>query len=845
MGVCVGAEPSGALSIFRFGFAVACVASAALVGGSAEAAEPRPQFSIPAGLPLDRALTAFSAQSDHDILFAPGVVSGLKSRKVSGRMEADEALRELLRGSGLSWREFQGRYLIEAGAANPPSVPPSPEAVSEVEGLVVTALRRPTLDRLTPMSVRALSGEDLQRAGAVTFTQAAGLLPGLTQSSTGTGRNRFSLRGVYGSGEATTALYYDDIPVTGPSGTTADPGGSSPELLLVDVERMELMRGPQGTLYGASAMGGALKVVFKRPDLSAASASVSGEVSTNSGQWGSSATAILNQPIQADRLGVRLTAYQRQEPAYVDNARLGLSDVNSKSLWGVRLGVGANVTDDIQLNLSAAYQDAQEDDTSAGSQGAPPNVSMNYVRTPFDSRMTLYDGVLNWRFSGVRLTATVANYTWKSTRQIEYTGVLLAERLSPDGCSRYLSLRSCTPTQLGAYTAYVDSRAPGLLYQPIDLEAQVQEVRLQSDTPGFFAWTAGVFNEVRNDSIDSQVVVGDAVTGRPAFDRGFTGRRIVESRLSQRALYGEVTLGADRDSSFVLGARRFEYDKRTEGRALVVNVISNTSEANFRTTTGETGWSLKMLASHRFGPQVLGYAQASQGFRPGGVNTVPGLPPNLAAYGSDSLWNYELGLKSAWFDNRLAANAALYRIDWSDMQYTANSTNGAFAFITNVGKARVFGLEADAMFVVSTALRGGVNLALTDAVLTQDQANADGVGLGAAGDRMPVIPKVAGDAWAEYRRDIGGGLELTLRGDASYVGASHSTFDPGVGVDQKLGDYWLLNARAGVRGPGWTVGAYIENLTDSDTATFATTGRQPQVFAPRPRRFGVTASYDF
>lgn len=830
------------MSIFRFGI-VACAAYAVLAA-PAEAAQPRPNFSIPAGVPLDRALTAFSAQSDRDILFAPGMVSGMRSRRVYGRKEATDALGELLRGTGLTWREFQGRFLIERAAVAHPAAP-TLDSASEVEGVVVTALRRPTLDRLTPMSVRALSGEDLQRAGAVTFTQAASLLPGLTQSSTGTGRNRFSLRGVYGSGEATTALYYDDIPVTGPSGTTADPGGSSPELLLVDIERLELMRGPQGTLYGASAMGGAMKVVFKRPDLDTASTSLTAEVSTNSSQWGSGQTLVVNRPIQPGRLGVRLTAYHRDEPAYVDNARLGIQDVNESETWGLRLGVGAQLTDDIQLNLSASYQDARDDDTSAGAQTAPPNISLNYVRTPFDSRMALYDGVLNWRFSGMRLTATAANYTWKSTRQGDYTGVLQAERLSPEGCGRYLNLRSCTPAQLSAYTTYVDSRGPGLLYQPIDLEAHVQELRLQSDTPGFLAWTAGLFNEVRSDTIDSQVVVGDMISGAPRFDLGFTGRRIVDSRLSQRAFYGEVTFGADRDTSFVLGARRFEYDKRTEGRALVVNVISNTSEANFRTTTGETGWSLKMLASHRFGPQVMGYAQASQGFRPGGINTVPGLPPNLAAYGSDSLWNYELGLKSAWLDNRLALNTALYRIDWRDMQYTANSTNGAFSFITNLGQARVIGLEADATFVINAAVRSGANLAITDAVLTKDQSSDDGVGLGAAGDRMPVIPKVAGDVWAEYRREVGGGLELLVRGDAAYVGVSHSTFDPGVGVDTKLGDFWLLNARAVVRGPAWSLGAYVENLTDTDSAAFATTGRQPQVFAPRPRRFGLTASYDF
>jgi outer membrane receptor protein involved in Fe transport len=785
----------------------------------------------------------FSAQSDRDILFTPAMVAGRRAKGLSGKMESDAALDALLRGSGLTWREFRGRYLVERGKPERAVA----ETEAEVEGVVVTALRRPTLDRLTPMSVRALSGEELSRSGVVTFTQATNLLPGLTQTSTGTGRNRLSLRGVYGSGEATTALYYDDVPVTGPSGTTADPGGSSPEFLLVDVERLELLRGPQGTLYGSSAMGGALKVVFRRPDLSRAAGSLTAEASTNAGHWGDGQTVVLNQPIVQDRVGVRLAAYHRREPAYVDNARLGLDGVNDSSTSGVRLGVGFQLDEDLLLNLTAAHQDTHESDTSGGWVGAPPNVTYGYVRTPFDSRMTMYEGALSWRIADLRLSANVASYAWQSTRYIDYTGTLHSERLSPEGCQRYLRIAApavCTPSQLELYSAYVDGRAPGLLYQPIDLNADVQEVRLQSDAPGFLAWTAGLFREVRSDTIDSQVIVGDPATGLPRHG-DFTGRRIVDSRLTQRAVFGEVTLGADRDTSFVLGARRFHYDKRTQGEALVVNVISNTTEANFRSTTGESGWSLKLLASHRFGDRAMGYVQASQGFRPGGVNTVPGLPPNLATYGADGLWNYELGFKSSWLNNRLTLNAALYRIDWRDMQYTANSTNGAFSFITNLGSARVNGLEADAVFVVSPGLRGGANLALTDAVLTSDQASNDGVGLGSAGDRIPTVPRVAGDGWLEFRRDLPSGLELTVRADAAYVGSSHSTFKPGVGVDVALGDYWLINTRAVVRGASWSLGAYVENLSDSDAASFASTGRQPLVFAPRPRRIGVTAAYEF
>jgi outer membrane receptor protein involved in Fe transport len=807
------------------------------------AADRRPQFTIPAGMRLDRALTAFSVQSDRDILFTPGVVAGLQAHGVSGRLESSQALTELLRGSGLSWREFQGRFLIERA-------PGPAEAVftADVEGVVVTALRRPTLEQLTPMSMRALSGEELRRAGAATFEDAVAMLPGLSQTSTGVGRSRLSLRGVYGSGEATTALYYDDVPVSGPSGTTADPGGSFPEFLLVDVHQVELLRGPQGTLYGASAMGGAFKVLFNRPDLARSGGMIEAEVSANEDDLGDAQTVVFNQPLISDRLGVRVAAYRREEPAFARNVRLGLAKTNARSAQGVRFGVGARPTEDLQLNLTIARQEATDDDTGASTLGEAAHASDNYVRTPFESEMTLYDGALNWRVSGVQVTATAAAYRWDSTRRIEYTGVLLAERRSAEGCQRYLSLplgAMCTPPELDAYSAYVDGRAPGLLNQPIDLTAQVGEIRVQSDRPGFIAWTAGLFHEVREDTIDSQVLVGDPATGRPFPAAGFTGRRIVDSRLRQRAVYGEITLGADRDSSLILGARRFEYDKRTEGRALVVNVISNTSEANFRTTTQEAGWSLKFVASHRFSPSTMGYVQASQGFRPGGINTVPGLPPEFAAYDADSLWNYEAGLKSAWLDNRLVFNATVYRIDWRDMQYSASSTNGAFAFITNLGRARVLGMEAETVFAVSSAWKGGLNLSVTDAVLTKDQATNDAVGLGTAGDRIPVIPRVAAGGWIEHRRDLPAGLELLTRADAAYVGASDSAFDRGSAANVKLGDLLLLNLRASLRTSAWTLGAFVENVLDTDRPTFATAGRQPQVFAPGPRRFGVSVGYAF
>lgn len=808
------------------------------------------RFAIPAGLPLERALTAFSAQSDRDILFQPALVAGLKSRRVSGRLDPDVALSQLLKGTGLTWRSFQGRVLIERmEKVEAPVQPPAPpEQPSDLDGVVITALRRPTVDQLTPMSVRALTESELTRAGIVTFERATTTTPGLVATATGVGRNRLTLRGVYGSGEATTALYYDDVPVTGASGTTADPGSSFPELVLADVNRVELLRGPQGTLHGASAMGGALKVMFNRPDLHDASGSVEAEGSTSAGRLGQAATVVLNQPLAAGLVGLRLTAYHRTEPAFIDNSRLGLSAVNDSRVNGVRLGIGARPLDGLTLNFMITRQEEELDDTSAWTPSGGSYVSTNYGRLPFESNVTFAVGSADWRLPGVSLSAMAAAYRWDSHRRSEYSGVLLAERTSEAGCRRYFALAysaSCSIDQMSRWTSYVDSRAPGLLTQPVDMESRVFEMRATSDGQGFIGWTLGLFGESREDSIDSQVVVLNPSTGLPVASAGFTGRRLVDSRFQQRAAYGELIIGADRDTSFTVGARRFDYKRTTVGRTLIVNVISNTAEGNFDKSASEKGWSLKFVGSHRLNARVLAYAQASQGFRPGGINTVPSLSENLAAYRADSLWNYELGLKGTWLDGRLTANGAVYRIDWRDMQYTAASPNGAFSFLANIGRARINGAEADVTFDPRGPWRTGFNLAYADAVLTEDQESAVAVGLGSAGDRLPVVPKIAAGIWVEHERPLTNKLDLLLRADATHTGRSHSAFASSSADDTRLGGVMLIGMRAVAQAERWNIGAYVENLLNDDAPSFASTGRQPQVYGPRPRRVGVTLGYSF
>jgi len=821
--------------------ATTAILLASLAASTVCAAERKRHFDIADGMRLEDALTSFSWQADRDILFQPGIVADARAHGVTGLQAPTAALTQLLQDTGLVWREVQGRLLIERGVTAS-SVGAAPSAT--LDALVVTATRRPTIDQLTPMSVRALSGHELAHAGVSDLSDARAILPGLNHLPAGTGRNRLSLRGVHASGEMTTALYYDDMPVTGPSGTTADPGGGPPELLLVDLDRIEVLRGPQGTLYGSGAMGGALKVMFKRPDATRQTAQIGGEVEAAAGNLGTTTTAVFNTPLPLAGAAARLTAYRRVEPGYIYNQRLDQTDVNETRIEGARLGLAMEASSALQFGLTSAIQTSDFDDSGTAVRGGPALVSAVPVRSPFRSRLALHQGQARARLGGVELTANAGAYTWRTTRQSDYTGVLTAERMSPAGCARYFAdLGGCDANQLAAYSAYVDSRSPGVLHQPDKMDAQVQELRLQSAGSGFLAWTLGVFREVRKDTMDSQVLAADPRTGAARPDLGFTGRRLVSSRLRQRAAYGETTLGADRPSSLTLGARRFEYNRRTVGSVLVPNIISNTTNANFDSTADEAGWSLKVLASHRFGSDSLAYVQAAQGFRPGGANTAP-VPQDLAIYRSDSLWSYEAGVKLAWPERPASLNIAVYRIDWRDMQFSAASANGAFSFITNVGRARIDGVELDAA-LADGPNRAGLNLTLNRAELIEDQESAEAIGLGSAGDHLPFVPHVAFNIWGEHTRRLPWDFDLLLRADIDYLGRAHSTFRPGAANDTAIGDAWQINLRANALHGPWRFGVHIENLLDSHRAVTATTGNTPQVYPMRPRRVGMSATYEF
>jgi iron complex outermembrane recepter protein len=847
-------RPRGSEASKRRGAVLALLCATALTAATATIAAPlRPdsplRFDIPAQ-PLSQALNQLALSSDREILFSPALTQGKRSDGLSGVFTAEAALQRLLSGTGLAV-QLEGRSFLVVLAARPgkastpeppPARPPQPVAI---DSIVVTALKRSSLARQTPISMTVISGEQLSRSGIVDLEKAAPLLPGLKLISTAFGR-RLVLRGVYGAGEATTGLYYDETPMTGPVGTTADPGVMAPELALVDVDRVELLRGPQGTLYGSGAMGGALRILFKRPDLSQGAASIGASLSSAAhGGQGGGANAALNVVAIPETLALRLTAYDQRQPGVVDNVRLGLKDVDASRVRGVRLAAFWAPGSRLSALVSVTRQASHRNDISAWNDTAGPWRTVHAGRAPFDGDIDLAAATLKWRGDAVDLTAVSSWYRWRLTRRSDYSGVLLGERTNAAGCIRMFTLaQACDATQMASYSAYVDSVYPAILNQPAELTAEIHEIRASSVGEGPLTWTLGAYSEVRWDAIDSQVRHVDPKTGALVEPPVLIGRRAIENHLSQSAVFGEISYAVAPRTQLTFGARRFDYVKRDRGAVQVANVVSGTwADYAIDARNQERGWSMKALASRQFGSGLFGYAQVSQGFRPGGVNVVPGLPESLAVYRSDRLNNYELGLKAQSADRRFTGAVALYRIAWRDMQYAAQTQNRAFTYVTNVGAARIHGLEAEAAAqrVMGWTLAGA--LTVTDARLTADQLTNTAIGLGLRGDRLPVVPRMTASASMERRWPLPGDLAGRLRLDASYSGPARSAFNAGNSDYLKMGGYAVFGVSFSVERRDWIFDLSVDNLLDrAGHATAARNTSGPIEYfgvAPRTLRLGV------
>lgn len=754
------------------------------------------------------------------------------------------------------------------------AAPAQQDAAKMLDTITVTSTKRATSLQKTPVTISALTSETLSDTGSLDVRDYAKLVPGLSVVNSGPGSARLAMRGINAVGEATTAVYYDETPVSGSVGTGSDPGGRNPEMNLFDVERIEALRGPQGTLYGASSMGGALRVIFNKPVLDATEGAVqAGYAQTQGGDASWMTNLMFNTPLVKDVLGMRAVLYKRETGGYIDSLSHDKKNVNDSGNAGGRLMFRVQPREDLTVDLSYSSQNS-----NGTNYAYTPDAGVKWGSTlqtfvPYKDQTRISNVTLNWDLGWATLTGVSSYYDRANTYGQDTSGLFDAYEAGYGAAATQLSQAAAYYGSLGpAYAAAAQAYAaqaqyygglsstaadyvPSLLYYPGTTTNWSNEWRLSSNKGERFDWTTGVYSENRNNRLLSMYYQADPATGKvihPQPDVQY--RRFIHDQFKQQAVYGEGTWHATDALDVTLGLRYYHYTHTIKGYVdRAVPPLLGDLRAPSKLESSESGWLKKLNIAYTLTPSAMLYFTVADGMRPGGVNQAVGLPSALEVYKGDSLWNYEVGAKTSWLDNSLQANVAVYQIDWKDMQVQGLYNNNSY-FMANAGKARMRGTEWELAWRPLAGLDVGLNFNYIDAVLTEDQITnglTPDVTTGRDGDRVANIPHFTTTLSTGYRWSLTSNYDGMLRLDANYVGKSYSTLRPDDPSHRAMGDYTLVNARFGVESVDgkWSGYLYANNLFNKLALTNAgyNVYYYPQgiAFTAPPRTVGIDLKYNF
>jgi iron complex outermembrane receptor protein len=730
----------------------------------------------------------------------------------------------------------------------------APAPSNGIEEVVVTALKRDTSLQETPISISAVTGASLANAGVQDLTNLTQAVPSLTFEDAGPAGTRINIRGIRSVGEPTVGIYYDETPVSGAVGSGNDSGGSTPLAKLFDVQRVEVLRGPQGTLYGSGSMGGTLRVIFNKPDLSGYQAAVDADALNTSGSTGGyDAEGMVNIPIVSNMLAARAVIYSEHAGGYVDNTFLNQQNINTYHNDGGRLLLRYMPLEDLTVDGSYFYQYVDGQDPTWYASAGPYN-SLAQTQATVTDRLQIYNLTARWDFHRFVATAVISDTERKTSDAGDVSAFIEDYENNPDDCAFFRGGGNpCSPAQQTAFNAYVASKVPSALVDVQTIYNPTGEIRLSSEGKNFLDWTVGGFWSDRTTHANNSEVLADPTTG--AFlpqPQSNVYTRLIFDHLKQIAGFGEASAHLTDALTLTFGARYFDYTRDVGGSTPLGLDLVGASDAPFReVSSSQHGWVTKTNLGYQFSNSLLVYATASQGFRPGGVNQVLGLPNALTPYSSDSLWNYEIGTKTSWLDNRLQFDIDYYFINWSNMQVQGQTPNGAFSFITNAGAARVKGLEVDLTAEPLENLQIQANTSISHAYLTEDQVNSNVLGPGVRGDDIPYVPRFTAGISAQYTMPLTSYFSGMARIDESYIGQSFSEFNNSDGFDTQLPAYSLTNVRIGLESPqkDWGAYFYVNNVFSKVAITYSQASAislgENTVTSQRPRTLGLNFRKSF
>jgi outer membrane receptor protein involved in Fe transport len=823
----------------RCAIAIAMAMQFASVGytGCAQAQSGEQSFQISQG-DLGEALKQLALQAHVQIIYSPRLVEGKITPGLTGHFTPLQSLQKLLIGSGLMAEQinpstFVLKRLPMPAPSSPRAVPakPPPQACPpQLGSIIVTGnLRAESLDQYAG-SITPMTGPQLDQIGANSMQDYLGTVPGVSFAPIAPGLSNITIRGiatttVIDQGQQTTGIYIDGIPLTEPYFNLA-----TPDIDTFDVDRVEVLKGPQGTTFGTGALGGAVNYIPNKPDTSGFDDrfQLGMDGLQGNGSLGHVAKAMINIPV-TNRFAVRLVIDDRRDPGYIDDVGTHENNANTSDEFGGRFLATWNISDKTTLDWMTLYQhinngDSFNDESYIGvlriSSAFP-----NYFDTSTDLNNLKFDHLFDWG----DLAISASSHGKSKNSDVDETGAF------------------------GPLLGYLTG--PVHILDAERANGHTAEIRLTSNSDGEFEWLVGAiydetivnYNDIGYASGAAEAI--DAIYGQGlgnvlAPNDVFT---YVPLRLrgQQAAAYGQVSWNLASRWKLTFGDRYYStnVDSTTYNIGLGNYLaIGSTMPSLLVGKEHATGFAPMGNLSYQANEDAMIYGLVSTGYRFGGPNENPsgGTASTPGSFGPDKLTNYELGLRTSNASKTLTTSVTSYFIDWRNIQLRT-STPTEIAYAVNAGTAHSYGLEDSMEWKPEKHFQWSGSLAFNKAMLVRTYEQSAQL-IAPAGTPLPGSSKWQAGSVATYV--FGGSLHPFVT--ASYQYRSKAIVDL-FNREQKMGNYGIFGLRGGFTAGGVTYTAYVENLGNRLGVANA------QVITPEnilryyatPRTFGILADFSF
>lgn len=711
-----------------------------------------------------------------------------------------------------------------------------------LEEIIVTAQKRRQTLIDVPQSVSVVSGATLEKQQANTIQDYLKLVPGLQLAQDTPGQGRLVMRGVNTGGVASTVSVYMDETPFGSSTALANGAILAGDFDTFDIARVEVLRGPQGTLYGASSLGGVLKYITNEPNTQAVeSRSRVGVETVKGGDLSYSGNTMINMPMSPD-FAVRASGYYRKTGGFIDSIGTAGSDqasnINDSQSYGGRISALYAPDSGFSLRLSALLQDIKADAPSTV-ESDQESIAMLYGRPTFsqfvpsfrDIRYRVYNATAQYEAGFADILSSTSFSSQKQASRIDLTYNL----------SSLIQGAFGTPNEL-------------YMGQDTNVEKFTQELRLTSSEPGPFEWLVGGYYVHEKAKLLQGYTAVTPGTLTPIAALPLLADVRLPSKYEEFAGFANATVHLDEQFDVDFGAR-YSHNRQKASQTTDGALAGGTSVyPDIRSS--ESVFTFSAAPKYKLSENASIYVRVAKGYRPGGPNPLPPTAPadTLRQFDSDTLISYEAGAKVQSADGMFSADLSVFHLDWRDIQLIAVVND--YGINVNGGKAKSDGAEGTVTFRPMRGLELSANAAYTNAKLLDDTTPVIG---GYDGDRLPFTPKFSAALNGDYSWDLTGDIIASVGGSVRFLSKQQASYDAAyraaTGHQRQLPSYQVIDLRAGLDFGSFALDAYAKNVGNSKgrTSTASRLSSGMPVFPGgalatgiiRPQSFGLSLSTNY